>query len=763
MKEIKQHSHKKTVLLQWVITGIIILLIPFISIVINFVIGRKIINKQAGSSNRLILSHMKDAIDDKLKSIRNLSYLLLLDNDILELSAASGEDDFWSKAQLCYEKLENYTYIYNDMNIIIYYPARDYILTSGVSNSAASIYKAIKYSYSGEMPSYEDWMKLIDGDYSKSAFFLNQFCNYTNIGKKSFVFACTNPFVYRESANYNILVSSTADFIDSDLAQLSERTFFICNQEGEILYQFGAPLELGDSSSSPLLKSNGPTRLNGQDFLCYSESSSTTGWTYVLCTPGSLYLQDSIMMRNITLISTLASLIIGIMIILFTQYRNYQPVKKLVDIIPSSIKADDTNEFKQLELYHGEMSRRNLFMQNKLEHISRNVRELYFYSKLKGVSFHTQEKDIISTLNLDFSGKSFLIASLYADTHSFSENDVMRNWDLLQFAITNISDELLGSSFAYEHIQDEFFHVFFFTMDEAQKEHWTEAGTAAFLQLSGFFRTQFGIELFILLSPMYENFEQTTGYYTDIIASFEEYYAKNLPGVYEAAHHTESASSGHARLTQYSRKISLAIFQNDYEMARETAHQYIGELESCHFSTVLVRYHVYSLMVSIVIDTGDYIGHAAQDMIDGYFADSLYGASLEDFEAKLDRLLLLLCNQSNPVTDNTQSKDGQIIRKIKNYVDNYYADVNLNVGSVAEAMGLSSNYVSKLFKSVSNEGLLSYINHVRISHAKELLRTTSLTVDEIAPMAGFSNTRSFRRNFQNTEGITASDYRNGNK
>lgn len=152
MKEIKQHSHKKTVLLQWIITGIIILLIPFISIVINFVIGRNIINKQAGSSNRLILSHMKDAIDDKLKSIRNLSYLLLLDNDILELSAASGEDDFWSKTQLCYEKLENYTYIYNDMNIIIYYPARDYILTSGVSNSAASIYKAIKYSYSGESP-----------------------------------------------------------------------------------------------------------------------------------------------------------------------------------------------------------------------------------------------------------------------------------------------------------------------------------------------------------------------------------------------------------------------------------------------------------------------------------------------------------------------------------------------------------------------------------------------------------------------------------
>lgn len=69
-------------------------------------------------------------------------------------------------------------------------------------------------------------------------------------------------------------------------------------------------------------------------------------------------------------------------------------------------------------------------------------------------------------------------------------------------------------------------------------------------------------------------------------------------------------------------------------------------------------------MVSIVIDTGDYIGHTAQDMIDGYFADSLYGASMEDFEAKLDRLLLLLCNQSNR-TDNTQSKTDRLSGKLR--------------------------------------------------------------------------------------------------
>lgn len=103
------------------------------------------------------------------------------------------------------------------------------------------------------------------------------------------------------------------------------------------------------------------------------------------------------------------------------------------------------------------------------------------------------------------------------------------------------------------------------------------------------------------------------------------------------------------------------------------------------------------------------------------------------------------------------------MKKIKNYVDNYYSDPNLNVTSVADAVGLSPNYMSKLFKSLTGEGLLSYINNVRINHARELLRITNINVDEIALMVGFSSPRSFRRNFQNLTGITATDYRNGVK
>ena len=68
-------------------------------------------------------------------------------------------------------------------------------------------------------------------------------------------------------------------------------------------------------------------------------------------------------------------------------------------------------------------------------------------------------------------------------------------------------------------------------------------------------------------------------------------------------------------------------------------------------------------------------------------------------------------------------------------------------------------YMSRIFKSHTGEGLLTYINQVRIKHARELLASSGINVDEIAVMVGFSNSRSFRRNFQNLTGVTASDYR----
>lgn len=752
-------TRTKTVLLQWIMTCILILLIPFITIIVNYYISRKIINEQVKNSSNIILSHMQNAIDNKLQSIRNLSYLLLLDDNFIKLSNSWDSDEFFDLAQTCYDELNSYNYVYNDINILIYYPYRDYVITTGVSNTASSIYNSMYYASNKNMISYNDWLSLIGDDYSKSSYFFSDYCSYKNAGKDSIVFGCTSPFIYKETANYNLLVSSPMDFIEDDLTGLPDRTFFICNQDGTIINQFGTQLDI----SHPLPVSSPETSdlvLNGENYYCYYATSPITGWFYVLCTPRALYLQDSLLMRNVTLASAIISLLIGITIVIYTQYRNYRPIKRIMNFIPTSIKTDEQNEFQQIELYQGEMHRLNQFMQNKLNDISKNVRELYFYSKLKGINFHIQENDINAEMNLDFSGKHFVIASIYADSHSFSSDDIMKNWELLQFAITNVSDEILQDQLPHEHIQDEFFHVFFFILNDNQLEDWNRSGLSSLNQIYDFFQNQFHIDLFITVSQTFENFEQTSAFYSDVITTFEEHYAKNVSGVYLTSQSKQKHIFSNTKFSEYSKEINLAVFQHDYDRAAASVHSYINYLQNYNCSKIIVRYNVYSLIATILMDSGDYISQITRDTVESYLANSLNCNTLEAYESHINQLLHYLCEQNLNLSDNIQDRENQLVKKIKNYVENYYTDYNLNVTSVAEAVNLSPNYMSKIFKNNTKEGLLSYINNVRINHAKELLRTTNINVDEIALMVGFSNSRSFRRNFQNLTGITATDYRN---
>lgn len=759
MKNLK-FTHSKSVLLQWIMTCIIILLIPFVSILINYSISRKIINEQVKNSSGIILSHMQSAIDSKLQNIRNLSHLLLLDDNFVKLSNSWDTDEFFSYSQVCYDELKSYQYVYNNINILFYYPYRDYIVTNGVSNTSASIYSSMAYASHNSMIPYEDWTALIGADYSKSSYFFSDYCNYSSADKTSVVYGCTSPFIHKKESNYNILVSSPVDFIEADLAGLPDRTFFICDRDGTVISQFGSKLE--DLAALPLSGRESPNlSLNGTDYYCYSAKSSVTGWIYVLCTPSSLYLHDSMLMRNVTLISTIISLLVGVAIVFYTQYRNYRPVKKIMNVIPTSMKSGEKNEFQQIELYHGEMQRLNLFMQNKLNNISKNVRELYFYSKLKGVSFHTHENDIINTMNLNFSDKHFVIASIYADSHSFPQDDIMKNWQLLQFAITNVSEEILQDRLPHEQIQDEFFHVLFFILDNDQLEDWNRSGASLFQDIFAFFQSQFQIDLFITISQVFENFEQTSAFYSDVITTFEEHYAKKQPGVSPTSLSKENRFIADTKFSEYSREINLAVFQHNFEKASATVHNYICYLKKYNCSKVIVRYNIYSLIAAILMDSGDYISQATRDTVESYLSTSLNCSTLEEYEAHIGQLLRYLCEQSEALADGDKDKEMQLVKKIKNYVENYYSDYSLNVTAVADAVNLSPNYMSKIFKNNTNEGLLSYINTVRINHAKELLRTTNINIDEIALMVGFSNSRSFRRNFQNLTGITATDYRNG--
>ena len=81
------------------------------------------------------------------------------------------------------------------------------------------------------------------------------------------------------------------------------------------------------------------------------------------------------------------------------------------------------------------------------------------------------------------------------------------------------------------------------------------------------------------------------------------------------------------------------------------------------------------------------------------------------------------------------------------------------MNDLASLCHLTPSYVSRLFKENLEIGFVEYINTLRISRAKKLLKETKITVEQIGFQVGFNNVRSFMRTFKQYENITPGQYR----
>lgn len=104
-----------------------------------------------------------------------------------------------------------------------------------------------------------------------------------------------------------------------------------------------------------------------------------------------------------------------------------------------------------------------------------------------------------------------------------------------------------------------------------------------------------------------------------------------------------------------------------------------------------------------------------------------------------------------------------VMVKAKRYLADHYEDADLTLASVADYVGLNEKYFSNRFTKETGETFSSYLTQLRVQKARELLRTTTFKVYEIAEMAGYRNPEHFNRMFKKVCGISPAQYRKQQK
>jgi YesN/AraC family two-component response regulator len=98
---------------------------------------------------------------------------------------------------------------------------------------------------------------------------------------------------------------------------------------------------------------------------------------------------------------------------------------------------------------------------------------------------------------------------------------------------------------------------------------------------------------------------------------------------------------------------------------------------------------------------------------------------------------------------------------ISQYIELHYME-NLYLDQIAEISGTSPKYFSSYFKRTFGINYVEYLNKVRLSHAKELLKDSSLSIGEIGEKTGYMNSSTFTTTFKKYYGISPSEYRKQN-
>ncbi|MGN1099764.1 MAG: helix-turn-helix domain-containing protein, partial [Christensenellales bacterium] len=99
-----------------------------------------------------------------------------------------------------------------------------------------------------------------------------------------------------------------------------------------------------------------------------------------------------------------------------------------------------------------------------------------------------------------------------------------------------------------------------------------------------------------------------------------------------------------------------------------------------------------------------------------------------------------------------------LINKAVKYIENNYKGT-INTVALAKSVGVSQQYINKLFKPAFGMTLIEYINYVRIKISINYLRNTTLTINQISKNIGFNTPRYYARVFKKHFKMTPMEYR----
>lgn len=147
------------------------------------------------------------------------------------------------------------------------------------------------------------------------------------------------------------------------------------------------------------------------------------------------------------------------------------------------------------------------------------------------------------------------------------------------------------------------------------------------------------------------------------------------------------------------------------------------------------------------------------DEIYGTAASDLYIRDMKLYE-KLTSLLALLMEESwNQSGAKPKAGTGRReMQPIKDYIDQHYRE-RLTLEGLSEQFFINKFYLTRVFKEQYGMSINNYIQQLRITRAKQLLRFSELSIEDVGRECGLDDANYFSRVFKKVEEVSPGEFR----
>ena len=364
-----------------------------------------------------------------------------------------------------------------------------------------------------------------------------------------------------------------------------------------------------------------------------------------------------------------------------------------------------------------------------------------------------EKRSHFKKLNIPIQAQCFCIAVLLPN---YLEID-KENWEAIQIAITNISEEILA---------ERGFSCITFFNNTMQAVMLVQSETSGFT---------YNLEL--ALSTMrdklrfYSSFDfygcigkevstlngLSESYYSAIEAiQYKDFFGENNIVNIKNVFQLEKPRNVSFK-TDIGSLEKIFMSGNAEDMSRGVQ-QYFSRITMVSGgSDALIKRGCIELMVAVracAETVGISLGH--ED--DEFFTHLFFATSMiKTQKLLLDSILRLI----SALQEKRSTRVSKMVEDAKTYIERHLTDENLNLTTVSEAVGLSSVYFCSLFKKETRITFVDYLNQARVEQAKKLLCSTNMKIYEVSEAVGYTNSKYFFQIFKKITGKKPKEFSKG--